>query len=263
MTPELIVAIEACLKAGQAILSHDCCNVSILEDETDDGLFSEEANIETYRLIEHNLSVTGLPVIGEYSQSVPYDVRSSWRQFWLVAPFGGDDESLHGAGECTVNVALIEGHEPVLGVIYAPATDELYCGSRESGAYRVRNASSTFAQTTRLLPTFGKQNLPGPCVSRLIVSHNQLDERMRFYIEELSAHYADIELVQNAGTLNFGMVASGEADLYPRLDSTCEWETAAGHAILKSAGKSLFDIVSGSELVYNKPDLVNPFFIAR
>jgi 3'(2'), 5'-bisphosphate nucleotidase len=263
MTPELIIAIEVCLKAGKAILRHDCSYAPAFVDRLDGGLSSDEAGLEAYRLIAHNLSVTGLPVIGEYSESVPYEVRSGWRQFWLVAPIQGEYESLEGTGDCTVSVALIEGHEPVLGVVYAPATDELYCGSRDSGAYRVRNASSTLARTTRLMPSSGDPRTPEPCTSRLVVSRSHLDERMLVYIEELSDQYSDIELIQQGGTLNFGMVASGEADLYPRLDATCEWDTAAGHAILKAVGKNLFDIVSGRELAYNKPDLVNPFFIAR
>jgi 3'(2'), 5'-bisphosphate nucleotidase len=263
MNPELIIAMEVCLKAGKAILRHDCCYSPALVDEHDAAHASEEAGLEAYHLIAHDLSVTGLPVIGEYSESVPYDVRSGWRQFWLVAPFEGEYESLDETGEWTVSVALIEGHEPVLGVVYAPATDELYCGSRDFGAYRVRNASSASARTTRLLPPSGKPAAPGTSASRLLVSRGHLDERMRLYSEELSDQYSEIELVQKCGALNFGRVASGEADLYPRLDATCEWETAAGHAILKAVGKNIFDIASGRELAYNKPDLVNPFFIAR
>jgi 3'(2'), 5'-bisphosphate nucleotidase len=259
MTPELIIAIEVCLKAGKSMLRRDCCHVSGLFDEYDSGLSPEEAGLEVHRLITHSLAVAGLPVLGAYGEGVSYEVRSGWRQFWLVAPVDREP----GLPEATVSVALIDGHEPVLGVVYAPATDELYCASREAGAYRVRYASSTFAETTRLFSPPRKPAVPSTRPSRLLVSRLHLDEQMLGYIEELGRDYPGIDLLQREGTLNFCMVAAGDAELYPRLDTTSEWDTAAGHAILKATGKSVVDIYTGRELWYNKPEMVNPQFIAR
>lgn len=262
MTPELIIAIEVCLKAGRVILKRGCSYAHAQLEEFDSGISFDEAGIESYFMIEQALSVTGLPVIGPYGESVKFDVRSGWRQYWLVDPIEGDFESQDGSGECTISVALIEEHEPVLGVIYAPASDTLYCASRETGAYRVQFASGMFAETARLNPVDCSSPVPTARPRQLLVSLLHPDQRVLDYIEELGREYPDIELVQKGGSLDFCRVAEGSADIYPRMDITCEWETAAGHAILKATGRNVVDFLSGRELVYNKPEMLNPYFIA-
>lgn len=260
MTPELIIAIEVCLKAGKPMLRHDALHIPVCIGEHEPVSVSGEADKEAFRLVAHILSVTGLPVLGACSEPVPYSVRSGWRRFWLVSLVDREAEY----SERTLGVALIEGHEPVLGVVYAPASDELFCASRSAGAYRVRQASCSFA-AARKLPLQAARTAYGsvsPSV-RLLVGGRHLDERMRSCIEDLGREYPHIELVRKGGAMNFCLVAAGEAELYPRVDTTCEWETAAGHAILKATGKNLVDLSSGSELTYNKPEMVNPHFLAR
>ncbi|NTV02410.1 MAG: 3'(2'),5'-bisphosphate nucleotidase CysQ [Chlorobiaceae bacterium] len=257
MTPELIIAIEVCLKAGKFLHGRGS---SYLEARGEGNGSPKElfCGIEAFRQIVQSLSVTGLPVIGPYSEPVPFQVRAGWRRFWLVSPVYGE-----ASVELTVAVALIEGHEPVLGVVYAPVTDELYCACRDSGAYRVRCASNSFAEAVKLFrhPATRSGQASGPV--RLLVGGRRPDERLLACIEDLRREYPDIHLVQRGDGMSFCLVAAGEADLFPRLEATCEWETAAGHAILKAAGRNLFDLSSGCELTYNKPEMVNPRCIAR
>jgi 3'(2'), 5'-bisphosphate nucleotidase len=262
MTPELIIAVEVCLKVGRAMLERGCCYAHAQDEECYPEPSIEDAGIELYFLIERALSVTGLPVVGGYGESVRFDVRSDWKQYWLVDPIEGELESHEGPGTCTVSVALIEGHEPVLGVIYAPASDTLYCASRETGAYRVQFASSMFAETSRLDQVDRTSPVPTSRPRRMLVDRLHLDQAMLDYIEELGSEYPGIELVQREGGLDLCLVAEGSADIYPRLESTCEWETAAGHAILKATGRNIVEFPSGRELIYNTPEMINPYFVA-
>lgn len=262
MTPELIVAIEACMKAGRAIARHDC-RVPVLEDGTEEEFATDEPGFESHQLITRALSVTGLPILSEYGEPVPYEIRSGWLQFWMVSPLQGVDEFMGSTGEYTVSVALVEGHEPVLGVVYVPSRDELYCASRETGAFHVREASSSIAYTTRLFRSGRRGLLSGVRSCRIVVSRSRSDEMVLKYMNDLGNRELSMDLVPKGGALKFCLVATGEADLYPRLETTLEWETAAGHAILKAVGKNVVDIRTGQELVYNKPDMVNPCFIAQ
>lgn len=262
MTPELAVAIEACMKAGRAIAKHDR-RVPVLVDGSDDMPAPDEAGMESHDQITRTLLVTGLPILSEYSVPVPYEVRSGWLQFWLVSPLDGVEEFLGDSGEYTVSVALIEGHETVLGVIYAPAKDELFCASRETGAFRIRGASRKLATSTRLFRSSRNGLISGARSCRILVSRSRNDEMVLKYLHETGKGYINLDIVPKGGALKFCLIATGDADLYPRLDATLEWETAAGHAILRAVGKSVVDVRTGQELTYNKPDMINPCFIAQ
>ncbi len=256
MTPELIIAVTVCLKVGKAVALHGGSPAA----QAGTPAVAPAPEPEAFRKMARDLAVTGLPVVGAYGEPVPFAVRREWNQFWLVCPLDGADGD---AGESTVSVALVEGGDPVLGVVYAPAIDELYCASRESGAYRVRFAGTPFAETTRLQPAICRELADGPSVCRLLVGSAHLDEHMQEYVDGLAETRPGIRIVRGDGMLNFCRVASGEAELYPRLEVTAEWETAAGHAILRSVGKGLVEIATGLQMRYNKPDLRNPHFLAR
>lgn len=262
MTPELIIAIEACLKAGRAIARHDC-RVPVHVGGDDEGYAPDDAGMESHQLITQTLSVTGLPILSEHGERVPYEVRSGWQQFWLVSPLDNVDEFMDCSGEYTVSVALVEGHEPVLGVVYAPARDELFCASRESGAFRIRDASSAIADTRRLLRSSGSGEFFGPRSCRILVSRSCNEEKVLSYMDDPGKGYLKIDVVPKGGAMKLCQIAAGDADIYPCLEATLEWETAAGHAILKAVGMSVLDIRTGEELSYNKPELLNPGFIAK
>jgi len=169
--------------------------------------------------------------------------------FWLVDPLDGTKEFISRNGEFTVNIALIEHGVPVLGVVLAPALNRLYAGAEGVGAFVVSATGSRTESKVREVPADG-----------LVVvssrSHGDADALDRFLAGRKLASSV------NAGSsLKFCLIASGVADLYPRLGRTMEWDTAAGHAVLRAAGGRVTDL-HGNELLYGKPGFANPHFVA-
>jgi 3'(2'), 5'-bisphosphate nucleotidase len=261
LTPELMIAIEACLQSGRAILRYE--RHLQPPGKRDEAAVVYDVGHRSNELIKNRLSMTGLPLMSERGRIVPYEERAGWERFWLVDPLEGEQGFVSGVGEYTVSIALIEFNEPVLGVVYAPRIDELYFASRETGAYRVSEASSSSASSIRLIRASKSGSLKRSRHYRLLVSRSNFDERTVKYIEELRLQYPEIDVVRKESALKLCMLAAGEADLYPGLENSIEWETAAGHAIMKAVGKNIVDISSGRELIYNKPDIHNPSFIAK
>jgi len=179
------------------------------------------------------------------SQAATPDPQST---FWLVDPLDGTKEFIGRNGEFTVNIALVERGRPILGVVLAPALDRLYAGARGLGAYAEQGGARR-AIACRSAPAEGL-TVAG---SR---SHGDMDELRRFLGERKIAR-----TISAGSSLKFCMIAAGEADVYPRLGRTMEWDTAAGQAVLVAAGGEVTD-VKGAELTYGKPGYENPHFVA-
>jgi 3'(2'), 5'-bisphosphate nucleotidase len=200
-------------------------------------------------LVSQQILQTGLarlaphcPVLSEESVEVPFEERKSWRHFWMIDPLDGTKEFLHRTGEFTVNIALIEDDQPILGVVYAPVIDKLYFAARGAGSYRM---DGTVATPINVAPaTAGR--------TRLVVSRRHASEQ-----ETKSG-----ECVVMGSSLKFCLIAEGAADVYPRNGPTMEWDTAAAQCILQEAGGSVTDL-EGNTIRYNKQVLRNPGFIAR
>ena len=169
-------------------------------------------------------------------------------RFWLVDPLDGTREFVGRNGEFTVNIALIERGRPILGVVLAPVLDRLYAGARGLGAY-LEQDGRRHAIACRRPPPEGL-TVAG---SR---SHGDMDALRRFLGARKIAR-----TVSAGSSLKFGMLANGEADVYPRLGRTMEWDTAAGQAVLVAAGGRVNDL-RGAELTYGKPGYENPHFVA-
>ena len=208
-------------------------------------------------LVSHQILEAGLaqlaphwPVLSEESAGVPFDERRSWRHFWMIDPLDGTREFLRRTGEFTVNIALIEDHRPVLGVVYAPVMDKLYFAARGAGSYRMDGkvttpikVASTTAGSTRFV------------VSR---DHGSEQETLTHLIDQTKS----CEVMVMGSSLKFCLIAEGAADVYPRNGPTMEWDTAAAQCILEEAGGSVTDL-EGNAIRYNKHVLLNPGFIAR
>lgn len=188
-----------------------------------------------------------IPVLSEEEANAPWEERKHWQRFWLIDPIDGTKEFTQRSGEFTVNIALIENGEPVLGVVTAPALKEAFWGAKGEGASK-RDAHGE----TRPIRTAE----PGQ-VKRVVASKNHLNEGTREFIEKLGDH----ELVQAGSSLKFCRIAEGGADVYPRLGPTCEWDTAAAHAVLVAAGGKV-ETLEGKPLHYGKEDVLNPWFVA-
>ena len=187
-----------------------------------------------------------IPVISEESVEVPYSERKSWRSFWLVDPLDGTKEFIKRNGEFTVNIALVKGRMPVFGMILIPVRGRLYYGGDGVGAFRMDFAKGTAERIRSGSPA----RKPIAAVSR---SH--LSEKTKKIVEGL-----DAETVTAGSALKFTLIAEGEADFYPRIGPTWEWDTAAGHAIAEAAGACV-SRPDGQELIYNKVSLKHDGFV--
>ncbi len=189
-----------------------------------------------------------IPIVSEEEASKGR-IPQVGRRFWLVDPLDGTKEFLKRNGEFTVNIGLIEDGQPVAGVVYAPVTGALYLGG--------------FGQATVERPGQPPRPIavrPPPAPGLTVVgSRSHADPREQ---EWLAARFAIAETKAAGSSLKFCLVAAGEADLYARLGPTMEWDTAAGHAVLRAAGGSVTD-TDGQSLAYGKPDFRNPGFVAR
>lgn len=190
-----------------------------------------------------------IPVLSEESGSEVMGFRHGWSRYWLVDPLDGTKEFVSRNGEFTVNIALIEDGKPLWGLVYAPVLDRLWYGGKGMGAWRVADGKREAIQT---LPH--QEGAPW----RVVGSRNHLSRETLDYL----APFGEIELVSMGSSLKFCIIAEGGAELYPRLAPTCEWDTAAAQAVLEGAGGSVTRL-DGSPLAYNKPDILNPWFVAR
>ncbi|RMF23242.1 MAG: 3'(2'),5'-bisphosphate nucleotidase, partial [Bacteroidetes bacterium] len=191
-----------------------------------------------------------IPVISEEARALSWAERSGWRRCFLVDPLDGTKEFLKRNGEFTVNIALVEEGEPVLGVVYAPALKELYWGGREEGAWK-----EVGGERRRLAVGEWEWGRPG---MRVVCSRSHLNPET----EACLAALPEPELLSRGSSLKFLMLAQGAAEFYPRLAPTMEWDTAAAQAVLEAAGGCVLEWERAQPLRYNKPELRNPFFAA-
>ncbi|NNC63879.1 MAG: 3'(2'),5'-bisphosphate nucleotidase CysQ [Gammaproteobacteria bacterium] len=190
-----------------------------------------------------------LPLLSEESPPEELEERLSWRRYWLVDPLDGTKEFVKRNGEFTVNIALIEDHRAVLGIVRAPALDLEYVGATAAGAWVRRGTGAAEAIETTTAPDEGL---------RVVGSRSHPSGELATYLERLGPH----ELKPMGSSLKICLVADGQADVYPRLGPTSEWDTAAAQAVLESAGGSMISL-DGRELRYNtKESLLNPHFLA-
>jgi len=212
-----------------------------------------EADLQAHTLIEAGLSKIepGFPILSEEGYPVPYEVRSQWERFWLVDPLDGTREFIQGTGEFTVNIALIENHSPVLGVVMVPAFNQCYWAIRGQQAY--------FRDSNQQLNVIRVNPRPQYPI-KIAASRCPLHPHSEW--EQLLRELEPIEVIHCGSALKMCLVARGIVDLYPRFGPTHEWDTGAGHCILEAAGGRLVDM-KGKTLQYNfHRTLINPGFFA-
>ena len=195
----------------------------------------------------------GVPVVAEEA-AARGEVPAVGARFWLVDPLDGTREFVSRNGEFTVNIALIEDGRPVLGVVQVPVQGRRYAGLVGQGAW-LADATGRRAIRSRA----------GPQQGELVVASSRShgdDAAMAAWLATAGLAGRALRHVAAGSSLKFGLVASGDADLYPRLGRTMEWDTAAGHAVLRAAGGEVFTL-AGTPLSYGKPGFENPHFVAR
>jgi len=247
---ELVPAVlDIAHSAGRRIL--DIYESDFAVEAKEDRSPLTEADLASHREIVGGLKqlTPDVPVLSEESGAIPYDERRRWSDYWLVDPLDGTKEFIKRNGEFTVNIALIREGRPVLGVVHVPVKDTDYYGADGAGAYRRIGAGE--AEPIRVA-SLG----PGPI--RVVGSRSHRGSSLDGYLSRLGEH----EMVPMGSSLKLCLVAAGDADVYPRLGPTCEWDTAAAQGVVEAAGGRVVDL-KGEPLRYNtKDEYLNPFFIA-
>ena len=190
-----------------------------------------------------------IPILSEENKEIKYEQRRGWEYFWCIDPIDGTKEFIKRTGEFTVNIALIYNDKPVLGVVYAPAINDIYYAKKNEGAFK----------NDKQLPLHINTNQKEKLLVVASVSH--LSDETQSFINSLDAKV--IEQTSKGSSLKLCMVAEGVADIYPRLAPTMEWDTAAADAIVREAGKMTLQYEINKPLLYNKENLLNPWFVVR
>lgn len=240
---------EIALKAGKVVMA--IYSKDFLVEYKDDKSPLTEADLKANELICSELQklYPSIALMSEESKETPYAQRKEWEYYWCIDPIDGTKEFVKKNGEFTINIALIHKNSPVLGVVYAPALDEMYSAKEGEGAFK----------NTQKLPLHVNNN---PQKKRFVVaSKSHLSDETQAFIDALDTD--EVVQVSKGSSLKLCMVAEGVADIYPRLAPTMEWDTAAADAIVRESGKMSYQLESQTPLVYNKNNLLNPWFVVR
>ena len=244
MEPLVALAIEA----GDRILEVYATDFDV-QSKADASPLTQ-ADLASQKAIAAGLKTLtpDIPVISEEEGLPPFSERSQWTRYWLIDPLDGTKEFVNRNGEFTVNIALIEDHRPVIGVVHVPVLHKTYSGCEGRGA-EVRDSDGNASE----IHVCAETRKP----ARVVGSRSHRGASLDAYLDKLG----DYDLVPMGSSLKFCVVAEGAADVYPRLGPTSEWDTAAAQAVVEQAGGSVVEL-DGKPLSYNaKEDILNPWFL--
>ena len=240
--------IDLAVEAGHRIL--EIYNTEFDVTHKSDNSPLTEADMAAHHTIVDGLTqlTPELPVLSEESANIPFEVRSQWQRYWLVDPLDGTREFIKRNGEFTVNIALIDNHESVLGVVYAPVTGVLYYANRGSGAFKKLPDSEA-------IPIRAREKTASSTI--IAGSRSHRGDSLQNFLSKIG----DYEIISMGSSLKSCLVAEGHADIYPRLGPTSEWDTAAAQCVVEEAGGCLTK-TDMQPLRYNtKESLLNPHFL--
>lgn len=246
--PSRVISIAQ--QAGAAIMNIYERTFTV-ESKSDDTPITDADRIAN-RIITAGLrnQFPSIPILSEENQLVPYDERKIWETFWLVDPLDGTKEFVNKNDEFTINIALIRQQSPIFGLVYAPAKDLLYYTAKD-GAFRL-GPESTISSLPIKQPTHKSKIV--------MVSRSHFTPATTAYLHTLQGNF---DLIVLGSSLKLCFVAEGTADLYPRCGPTMEWDIAAAHAIVNRVGKHVYQLHTCNDLIYNKRDLHNPWFVVK
>ena len=242
--------IDISKEAGEAILEIYSTNFDY--KVKDDSSPLTKADIVSNNIICERLESLNpnIPILSEENSEIPFKIRSSWKQYWLIDPLDGTKEFIKRNGEFTVNIALIDNMKPVIGVIHAPVLNETYWGSISEGSFYLKENN----QEEKLCIEKDISNIVTVAVSR---SHPS--EKLNAFLKKIEG----CNIITVGSSLKFCLIARGLADIYPRFGPTSEWDTAAGEAILKYSGGEIVTSHAKNIQYNTKNDHINPNFIAH
>ncbi|AXH09206.1 3'(2'),5'-bisphosphate nucleotidase [Malaciobacter halophilus] len=239
---------QIALDAGKLIM--EIYNKDFQIDYKDDKSPLTEADTKSNELICKSLKklYPNIPIMSEENKQTSYKIRKNWEYYFCVDPIDGTKEFIKKNGEFTVNIALIHKNTPILGVVYAPALNDMYYSD---GTNSFKNEEKLPLKTN---------NTPKEKLF-VVASKSHLSSETQEFIDNLDTK--EVEQVSKGSSLKLCMVAEGIADIYPRLAPTMEWDTAAADAVVRNAGKMTYQYESNTQVVYNKEDLLNPCFVVK
>lgn len=267
----LLSAIRAAIEAGAEIMT-------IYTDPDADFQIERKADNSPVTIADKKANAlitdiltreTPYPLLTEEGAHAPYESRKDWPAMWVVDPLDGTKEFIKRNGEFTVNIAYVEKGAPEAGVIYIPVRQELYFADMTLGAYRkryvlsiedVKGGLEDLIASSEKLPVATELQHKGYIV---VASRSFLNDETKQFIAALEKTHTDVTTLSRGSSLKICAVAEGSADEYPRFAPTMEWDTAAGHAIVRAAGGNIYHTDGVTPLTYNKEDLHNPCFIVR
>jgi 3'(2'), 5'-bisphosphate nucleotidase len=237
-------------KAGEAIL--EIYNKDFEIEYKDDRSPLTQADIESNEIICNALQnlYPDIPILSEENKAVEYNVRKHWEYYWCIDPIDGTKEFIKKNGEFTVNIALIYENRPVLGVVYAPVLDTMYWAKKGYGAYKNDTKLPMKREDEKYI---------------IVASKSHMSEETTKFIDSIQTQ-KEKELTSMGSSLKLCLVAEGAADIYPRLAPTMEWDTAAAHAVVCESSKEIYqfhEALSEEVMIYNKEDLLNPWFVVK
>jgi len=190
-----------------------------------------------------------IPILSEEAAQPPYDLRKDWEHYFLIDPVDGTREFVKRIPEFSINVALIRKNRPVMGMIYSPIDDDLYVAEKGSGAYRIKNLVREKLPLSAAVADDG--------AVRVFLSRTDFSVSLDSLLSRIPNH----TICRMGSSLKFCAIATGEADFYPRLKPSMEWDTAAGTVIVEESGGQVTEL-QGNAIFYNRENLVNPpFFV--
>lgn len=258
----LNTAITAALEAGKAILEIYHSGEFDVEIKGDNSPLTK-ADTASHNVIMTYLIKTDIPVLSEEGKAILYEERRDWKQLWIVDPIDGTKEFIKRNGEFTVNIALIEDQKPLIGVIFVPVTGELYFSSKDMGAFKVLVDLENFDIETLIL---NGNKLPLKREDKtftIVASRSHMSKETEEYVQEMRNIHGEVHLISKGSSLKLCMVAEGTADCYPRFAPTMEWDTAAGQAICEHAGFKVIDWGTKENMLYNREELLNNWFLVK
>mgnify|MGYP005743298057 CR=1 FL=1 len=257
----LNIAITAAIEAGKEILE-----IYNTEEEGDieikgDNSPLTKADIASHNVIMSHLKNTEIPILSEEGRSIPYEERKDWSQLWIVDPIDGTKEFIKRNGEFTVNIALIENQKSKIGVIYVPVTRELYFSSIEIGAFKANIGLELFDLDNLIDEAYKIPFERDDKTFTIVASRSHMSPETDDYVKQMKDKHGKVNLFSKGSSLKLCLVAEGLADCYPRFAHTMEWDTAAGQAICEHAGFQVMDWETKTNMLYNKKELLNNWFL--
>jgi len=246
LLPEIAALAD---RAGAVVLEHYHGDVAVRAKADASPVTAADEAAEAVILACLAELTPEIPVVAEETVAAGHVPEIDDGPFWLVDPLDGTKEFLSRNGEFTVNIALVQAREPVLGVVLAPARCQAWWGVRGRGAVARDAEGNTRAIAVRQPPAGGLV---------AIASRSHRDAETQAFLDQAGV----AECISAGSSLKFCLIAEGKADLYPRFGRTMEWDTAAGHAVLAAAGGRV-TTRDGAPFLYRKPGFENPPFIAR